>query len=174
MTDDLTKRLTEHADWCDANEWGIPITLGDDLRAAAHIKALTAENAALQATVDRLGEFGRMFADYGGCPRDPMGRMGGVSLVDDVLFTPEIIDVDGERWIPVQHISLHELCEQVQSEKSAPERHGHWNWFHRIIEDRQGIRPFEGCTCSLCGQYGHGNIYCDNCGAKRDGEDWNG
>lgn len=49
MTDDLTKRLTEHADWCDANEWEIPITLGDDLRAAAaRIKALTAENAALR------------------------------------------------------------------------------------------------------------------------------
>lgn len=35
MINDLTKRLLEHADWCDANEWEIPITLGDDLRAAA-------------------------------------------------------------------------------------------------------------------------------------------
>ena len=32
--DELLKRLTEHADWCDANEWEIPITMGDDIREA--------------------------------------------------------------------------------------------------------------------------------------------
>ena len=33
-TDDLLNRLSEHADWCDANEWEIPITMGDDIREA--------------------------------------------------------------------------------------------------------------------------------------------
>ena len=32
---ELVEKLREHADWADANEWEAPITLGDDLRAAA-------------------------------------------------------------------------------------------------------------------------------------------
>lgn len=32
--EDLLTRLSEHADWCDANEWEIPITMGDDIREA--------------------------------------------------------------------------------------------------------------------------------------------
>ena len=128
------------------------------------------KNDALQGAMDRLGMFGQLFVDYAGCPHGPMGRMAGVSLVDEALSMDVLVDVDGGRWIPVQADVLRELCEQVQSGKAYPARHGHWNWFHRIIEDRQGMRPFEGCTCSLCGQLGHGNTYCDNCGARMDGE----
>lgn len=71
--------------------------------------------AEIQNAMDRLGKFGRLFADYGGCPRGPMGRMGGVSLVEEALSMPEIVDVDGGRWIPVQADVLRELCEQSKS-----------------------------------------------------------
>lgn len=30
----LLSNLAEHADWCDANEWEIPINMGDDIREA--------------------------------------------------------------------------------------------------------------------------------------------
>lgn len=70
---------------------------------------------ALQAAMDRLGKFGRLFADYSGCPRGPMGRMAGVSLVDEALTMPEIVDVDGGRWIPVQADVLRELCDLATS-----------------------------------------------------------
>lgn len=35
--DELLTRLTEHADWCDANEWDIPITMGQDIREAIQV-----------------------------------------------------------------------------------------------------------------------------------------
>lgn len=36
MTDqELIRALHEHAEWAQANEWEVPITLGDDLKAAA-------------------------------------------------------------------------------------------------------------------------------------------
>lgn len=76
---------------------------------------VTAQNAALQAAMDRLGEFGSLFTDYNGCPRGPMGRMAGVSLVDEALSMPEIVDVDGGRWIPVQADVLYELCDLATS-----------------------------------------------------------
>ena len=47
MTDqELIRTLREHAEWAQANEWEVPITLGDDLKAAydclmAHMTAVT-------------------------------------------------------------------------------------------------------------------------------------
>lgn len=76
--------------------------------------------------MDRLGEFGKLFIEYKGCPRGPMGRMGGVSLVDEALSMPEIVDVDGGRWIPVQADVLYGLCEQLRSEYLRDVQHGHW------------------------------------------------
>lgn len=36
MTDqELIRALREHAEWAQANEWEVPITLGNDLKAAA-------------------------------------------------------------------------------------------------------------------------------------------
>jgi hypothetical protein len=36
MTDkELIQALREHAEWAQANEWEVPIALGDDLKAAA-------------------------------------------------------------------------------------------------------------------------------------------
>lgn len=120
---------------------------------------VTAQNAALQAAMDRLGMFGQLFMDYKGCPRGPMGRMAGVSLVDEALSMPEIVDVDGGRWIPVQADVLHKLCEQAKSENGAPERHGRWIY----VSD-------EFAQCSMCKYPVHTawsiTKYCPNCGAK--------
>lgn len=122
---------------------------------------------ALQGAMDRLGMFGQLFVDYNGCPRGPMGRMAGVSLVDEALSMPEIVDVDGGRWIPVQADVLHDLCEQVQSGKSTPEWHGRWI----DVSD-------EFAQCSMCKYPVHTawsiTKYCPNCGAKMDEEDNDG
>ena len=57
----IVAALREHAEWAAGNEWETPITLGDDLSAAAdlienqqrHIEALLQANAALRDTVLR-------------------------------------------------------------------------------------------------------------------------
>lgn len=33
----LLSNLAEHAEWCDANEWETPITMGDDIRSAMEL-----------------------------------------------------------------------------------------------------------------------------------------
>lgn len=57
----LVNALREHAEWAEANEWGTPITLGDDLVEAAdrianqstHIAALQKEIEMMRAQVPR-------------------------------------------------------------------------------------------------------------------------
>lgn len=59
--DEIVIALREHAEWAAGNEWETPITLGDNLSAAAdlienqqrHIEALMQANAALRDTVLR-------------------------------------------------------------------------------------------------------------------------
>lgn len=68
---------------------------------------MTLENA-----MKRLGKFGKLFLDYEGCPRGPMGRAGGISLEEEVLLMPELTDVDGGVWIPVNADALHELVDR--------------------------------------------------------------
>lgn len=59
--DEIVTALREHAEWAAGNEWETPITLGDNLSAAAdlienqqnHIVALMQANAALRDTVLR-------------------------------------------------------------------------------------------------------------------------
>ena len=46
---ELATRLRENAEWCDANEWEIPICMGDDQREAAD---------RLEAMAKRLDELG--------------------------------------------------------------------------------------------------------------------
>lgn len=158
---------------------------------------VTAQNAALQAAMDRLGEFGRLFVDYKGCPRGPMGRMAGVSLVEEALYMPEIVDVDGGRWIPVQADVLHELCEQAKSVNGAPVQHGHWEWYEEWSEsnpDHYSELEDTGWRCSQCkvglGDYISDRVreavyadnmlempnveFCPHCGAKMDEEDNDG
>lgn len=58
--------------------------------------------------MERLGYFGALFQDYKGCPRGAVGR-ACVPLEEEVLLMPELKDVDGGRWIPVNADALHEL-----------------------------------------------------------------
>lgn len=65
--------------------------------------------------LDRLGDFGKLFMDYEGCPRGAMGRMGGVPIEKEVLYMKPITDVDGGRWIPVNADALHDLVKKYAS-----------------------------------------------------------
>lgn len=64
-----------------------------------------------QSAMERLGIFGKLFLDYDGCPRGATGRTG-IPLEEEVLQMPEIEDVDGGRWIPVNADALHDLVER--------------------------------------------------------------
>ena len=64
----------------------------------------------------RLGEFGKLFVDYRGCPRGAMGR-SCLPIEDEVLQMPAIIDVDGGVWIPVNSEALHELVDEYKQLK---------------------------------------------------------
>ena len=49
----LCKALRENAEWCDANEWEIPICMGDNQRDAADaIEQLQAENERLKSELE--------------------------------------------------------------------------------------------------------------------------
>lgn len=60
-----------------------------------------------RAVLERLGEFGRLFIDYVGCPRGAMGRMEA-PLTEEMLSMPVLTDVDGGRWRPVNEDALQE------------------------------------------------------------------
>lgn len=62
----------------------------------------------LSRAIDRLGEFGKLFVEYTGCPRGAQGR-ACLPLEEEVLLMPQIIDVDGGEWIPVNANALREL-----------------------------------------------------------------
>ena len=59
----------------------------------------------------RLGDFGKLFVDYRGCPSGAMGR-ACLPLEEEVLQMPPVVDVDGGVWIPVNSDALHELVEE--------------------------------------------------------------
>ena len=61
----------------------------------------------------RLGEFGKLFVDYKGCPRGARGR-AFCPIEEEVLLMPPIVDVDGGVWIPVQSDALHEMVEEYK------------------------------------------------------------
>ena len=44
MSDDLTTRLREYAEWAAANEWEVPLMLGDHLKEAAETIEKLARN----------------------------------------------------------------------------------------------------------------------------------
>lgn len=75
---------------------------------------MTLENA-----MKRLGKFGKLFLGYNGCPRGAMGR-ACMPLEEEVLLMPELTDVDGGVWIPVNADALHELVDRyVHLQNSA-------------------------------------------------------
>lgn len=68
--------------------------------------------------LDRLGEFGRLFVGYKGCPRGAVGR-SCAPLEEEVFEMPKIMDVDGGEWIPVNAAALHELVGQYEKLREA-------------------------------------------------------
>lgn len=72
-----------------------------------------------ERAMSRLGDFGKLFEDYSGCPRGPMGR-AGVPLEEEVLLMPVLTDVDGGTWIPVNADALHELVNKyIESQNDS-------------------------------------------------------
>lgn len=74
----------------------------------------------LEGALNRMGEFGKLFMDYEGCPRGAMGR-AAMPIEEEVLAMKPITDVDGGRWVPVNADALHELVEKYkQMEEAIP------------------------------------------------------
>ena len=78
-------------------------------------------NDRLQSEMNRLGEFGKLFVEYKGCPRGAIGR-ACAPLEDEVFAMPEITDVDGGRWVPVNADALQELVNQYKRIMTREER----------------------------------------------------
>ena len=70
--------------------------------------------------LERLGEFGKIFMDYKGCPRGAVGR-ACMPIEEEVLRMKVLIDIDGGKWIPVNAEALHELVEKYITMSSANE-----------------------------------------------------
>lgn len=85
---------------------GMVIEYLDDIIPGYRERAEKAERER-RAVLERLGEFGRLFIDYVGCPRGAMGRMGA-PLTEELLSMPTLTDVDGGRWRPVNEDALQE------------------------------------------------------------------
>lgn len=72
----------------------------------------------LESALNRLGEFGKLFMDYEGCPRGAMGRMAA-PIEQEVLHMKSITDVDGGKWIPANADALRELVEKYKQMEEA-------------------------------------------------------
>lgn len=92
-------------------EKGISGLTGDESTIVDHINHAPTIDA---VPLDRLGDFGKLFMDYEGCPRGAMGR-ACMPIEEEVLQMKPITDVDGGRWIPVNADALHELVKKYAS-----------------------------------------------------------
>ena len=63
--------------------------------------------------IDSMGQFGKLFVEYRGCPRGAMGR-ACMPIEEEVLLMPKIQDVDGGEWIPVNANALYELLAEYK------------------------------------------------------------
>lgn len=79
------------------------------------------ENNDLNRAMKRLGEFGKLFVDYKGCPRGAKGR-AFMPIEQEVFAMAPVTDVDGGVWIPVNEDALRELVEKYTALKEAAER----------------------------------------------------
>lgn len=105
---------------------------------------LTQPNEAEKA-IQRLGDFGKLFLDYSGCPRGPMGEPGGSTIEEWVTMMEPICDVDGGWWRPVPEKALQILlCEMRSLKQAVPPDH-----FPDSTKMVQG-RPNEPLTCDGC------------------------
>ena len=101
--------------------WVVPLAVSLGIAFALILPANTRaeEREALLVMFDafeRLGAFGRLFADYKGCPRGAVGR-ACCPIEEEVLMMQPIRDVDGGEWIPVNADALRELVDRYKEVK---------------------------------------------------------
>ena len=56
-TTELLTRLAEHSEFCDANEWELPISMGDDIREAMELIMTLTGATPEQPPFDRWGQW---------------------------------------------------------------------------------------------------------------------
>lgn len=61
-----------------------------------------------KVAIERMGAFGRLFVEYAGCSRGPMGRQCA-PLLQEIVSMGIIKDIDGGEWVPVNKDALVEL-----------------------------------------------------------------
>ena len=71
--------------------------------------------------IDSMGQFGKLFLDYKGCPRGSVGR-ACIPIEEEVLLMPIIKDVDGGAWTLVNADALYELLENYKILKYEKEQ----------------------------------------------------
>lgn len=118
--------------------------------------------------MQRLGEFGKLFMNYTGDPRGPIGRRGIGDLEREAHYMEVIKDVDGDRWRPVLEDTLDEIL------KELPE---HVEFEKKVIfyDNTEGVTLWccPKCNAQITVQKGstpnESNInYCMHCGVKID------
>lgn len=118
--------------------------------------------------MQRLGEFGKLFMNYTGDPRGPIGRCGIGDLEREAHYMEVIKDVDGDRWRPVLEDTLDEIL------KELPE---HVEFEKKVIfyDNTEGVTLWccPKCNAQITVQKGstpnESNInYCMHCGVKID------
>lgn len=113
--------------------------------------------------VHRLGKLGRLMMPYKGCPRGRMGARGCSGEDFKVLELDPIMDVDGNRWIPVLEEDLCDMKARVDSTVKVV----HGRWIDQSFAMNGGMVRF--CTCSECRlEMAFETNYCPSCGAKMD------
>ena len=89
-------------------------------------------------------------------------------LIDAAALIGQVKEIT-EEWTTDEVIDLLTFAPVIDA---RPMVHGHWIWFHQIVEDMHGLRAIDGCRCSLCSMGSSGDNYCETCGAMMD-EDGN-
>ena len=105
-----------------ADKW-TPTVYKGKIEYVEYAPTLTPPNEAEKA-IQRLGDFGKLFLDYSGCPRGPVGEPGGSTIEEWVTMMEPICDVDGGWWRPVPEKALQILlCEMRSLKQAVPPDH---------------------------------------------------
>ena len=96
----------------------------------------------LEKAMERLGDFGKLFVDYKGCPRGQKGEnahVPGMRQKNILLKEDPIIDVEGDVWIPVLARDLYRYINRdlwVPVTERLPE-----NGYSVLVTSGKGHRP---------------------------------
>ena len=119
--------------------------------------------------MQRLGEFGKLFMNYTGDPRGPIGRCGIGDLKREAHYMDVIKDVEGGRWRPVQEDVLEDILKELPEHVEFIEKVKFYD------DDTEGITMWccPKCDTEIIVKKGstpkESEInYCMYCGAKID------